>query len=83
MNTVTATLPADPDGQNDDRASWAHAALKEFASITGMDTAGEDDETIFGDLLADMMHWCDRNSVSFEAMLERARSNYEAETSPE
>lgn len=75
-------LPADPEGQNDDRASWAHQALKEFARVTNMDIAGEDDETILGDLLTDLMHWCDRNRISFEEVLAGAYRDYADETRP-
>lgn len=76
-------LPPDPDGQNNDRGEWADRALRTFAEVTGMDMAGEDDETILGDLLADLMHWCDRNAVDFDDMLERARMNYAEETRDE
>ena len=30
-------LPPDPDGQNDDRASWAETALQSFVDCTGSD----------------------------------------------
>jgi hypothetical protein len=32
------------------------------------------------ELLAGVMHWCDRSGESFEAQLERARSLYREET---
>lgn len=88
MNTTTTTvadldLPPDPERHNDNRAAWAATALNAFADVTMMNTAGEDGETILGDLLADLMHWCDRNGVDFNDMLERARDHYEEETRPE
>lgn len=68
-------LPPDPEGKNDDRAEWAAAALRQFQCITGTDY-----EDCLGDLLADLMHWCDRNDYDFEAALSRARGHYEEET---
>jgi len=60
---------------NDDRAEWAATALRSFQRRTG--TEHEDS---LGDLLCDLMHWCDRSDFDFEAALSRARSHYEAET---
>lgn len=77
MTARRCILP-DTDGQNDNRADWANAALVAFRSVTRCD--GED---ALADLLADLMHWCDRNNASFRDELERARSNYDAETSGE
>lgn len=68
-------LPPDPDGKNDDRAAWAAAALAKFMEVTGTD-----DESAVGDLLADLMHWADRNNFDFDAVLEHARWHYGAET---
>ena len=68
-------LPPDPEGMNDDRAEWAAAALRHFRCITSTD-----DGDVIGDLLADLMHWCDRNGVEFDTALSRARRHYEAET---
>lgn len=73
-------VPIDPDNLNNERADWAEAALDAFALVTRMDTAGEDYETILGDLLCDLMHWCDRNGVDFDVMLDVARMGYEDET---
>lgn len=86
MNTATIrNIPADPDDLNDDRAEWAQHALDQFAQLTGMDEGGgnEEDETVLGDLLADLMHWCDRHGVDFEAKLAGARANYAEETANE
>jgi hypothetical protein len=68
-------LPPDPDNLNDDRSAWAASALATFMQITGTDQ-----EDAVGDLLADLMHWCDRNNYEFELALIRARGHYEAET---
>jgi hypothetical protein len=68
-------LPPDPEGMNDKRAAWAGAALATFMQVTGTD-----DEYAVGDLLSDLMHWCDRNNYDFEAALARARGHYAAET---
>lgn len=70
----------DPDGLNDDRAEWAQAALDAFADVTDMDIACEDGETVLGDLLTDLMHWCDRNGVDFQKKLAGAALNYKEET---
>jgi hypothetical protein len=71
-------LPPDPDNMNDSRAQWADAALSAFMKETGADL-----EDSLGDLLADLMHWSDRNNFDFEAALDRARWHYEAETTGE
>ena len=74
---MTKRLPADPEAMNDDRAAWAAAALAEFQRITGTE-----DGDALGDLLCDLMHWCDRNDCQFDAALSRAQTHYEAETTP-
>lgn len=66
----------DPEGQNDDRASWAATALGAFRKETRTDP-----EDAISDLLADLMHWCDRNDSNFEHELARGRRHYEEETS--
>ena len=68
-------FPPDPEGMNDSRAEWAGAALSAFMRETGTD-----EEDALGDLLADLIHWCDRNKYDFDAALDRARGHYEAET---
>lgn len=59
MSELNMLLPPDPDGQNDDRAKWADAAITAFRRETG-----SDDDTILSDLLADLMHWSDRITIS-------------------
>lgn len=68
-------LPADPEGMNDERAQWAGVALRAFRD----ETKCEADEAP-GDLIADLMHWCDRNGMDFEAVLTQAREHYRVET---
>jgi hypothetical protein len=79
MNTVT-TLPPDPEGQNDDRANYASTALLAFADMTGLNQADIDEGTALGDLLCNLMHWCDRHDVSFDDGLSTARWHYTSET---
>jgi hypothetical protein len=71
-------VPPDPDRSNADRASWAAVALNAF-----QDETGADDEDALGDLLCDLMHWCDRSGYEMDVALERARGHYEAETGGE
>lgn len=71
-------LPPDPEGMNTKRARWGGIAVKAFQAATGTE-----DEDSLGDLLADLMHWADRNNFDFEIALERARCHYEAETAAE
>jgi hypothetical protein len=56
-----------------------------FATETGIyEDLRSDKETALGDLLADLMHWCDAcgangrpaRAVDFEAALKRARAHY-------
>jgi hypothetical protein len=70
-------LPPDPEMFNPSRALWAAAALAEFRRQTG---AGLADAV--SDLLADLMHWCDRFGQAFPEELRRARWHYEQETAP-
>ena len=72
---MTSTLPADPEGMNEDRAAWAGSALQNFKQTTGTDL-----EDSLGDLLADLMHWADRNDFDFGLAIDRARYHYLAET---
>jgi hypothetical protein len=68
-------LPPDPENLNGDRAEWAGAALRHFQCVTGTDY-----EDALGDLLCDLMHWCDRNNFDFELALFRAQGHNHAET---
>lgn len=68
-------LPPDPEGMNDERTSWAERAINTFIEATGTDR-----EDALPDLLANLMHWADREGTDFNANLETARMHYEAET---
>jgi hypothetical protein len=76
--------PLDDGITNDDRASWAEAALIVFAQRTGLaqETLGdkEDPFLIVSDLLADLAHWCDLNRVDLPSALTHAARHYHAET---
>jgi hypothetical protein len=53
---IKTQLPADPEGMNDDRAKWAMKPLFAFMKETGVDP-----EDAISDLVADLMHYCDRH----------------------
>jgi len=71
----TEPLPPDPKRRNANRARCAAAILAEFQRQTGADR-----EDALSDLLADLMHWCDRSAQDFPEKLRRARNHYVAET---
>jgi hypothetical protein len=77
-HSIKFFLPPDPEQMTDERAIWAQAALDAFILTTGADL-----EDALGDLLADLMHWCDRNRFDFDAALDRGRHHYQAETGEE
>ena len=68
-------LPLDPEFLNADRALWAAIALEAFRRETGADLADA-----VSDLLADLMHWCDRFGQKFRRELRRALDHYAEET---
>lgn len=74
---VTRETP-DPEHMNANRSGFASAAVEHFQEQTGTD-----DEDAVADLLADLMHFCDRDGYDFDAELARARMHYTEETSPE
>jgi hypothetical protein len=71
-------LPPDPEGMNDKRAEWAAQALAAFIERTNTD-----EQDAVCDLLADLIHWCDRHGIAFDDQLARARYHYDAETAGE
>lgn len=73
-----SSLPPDPEQMSNKRASRAARAVTAFQDVTGTD-----DEDVLCDLLADLMHWADRNDYDFDAALTRGRDHYEAETTGE
>jgi hypothetical protein len=78
MTLQNLIIPPDPEGLNDDRATWAGAAIAAFQQANRTD-----DEDVLSDLLADLMHWADRQKYDFEAALFRAKSHYVEETAAE
>ena len=62
--------------KNIERSGWAQSALDAFTAIVGESGDGESD---VGDLLADLMHLCDVQGISFEAALDQGRTHYEWE----
>src|SRR5271157_4021470 len=90
VNRRLAKNNADP--RNADRALWGELTVGSFASLTGLSRDVQiDPETVLGDLLADLMHWCDvqKNSdrliesLDFESALRRARDHYSEECADE
>lgn len=86
VNHRLAKASADPS--NADRALWASLAVVNFASVTGLSKDVQTDpETVLGDLLADLMHWCDVQQpsrgrivlIDFESALKRAHNHYAEE----
>lgn len=61
--------------RNPQVSTAAAVALDAFRHHTGAEP-----EDAASDLLADLMHWCDRHGASFSIELRRARSHYAAET---
>lgn len=59
------------------RAAWAAQAAATFALRTGI--AHENDATILGNLLSDLMHLCDRVDVPFGLVLNKGRNHYDEE----
>lgn len=60
------------------RALTAATALAAFKRATRTD-----DEDLLPDLLCNLLHYAGQSGIDFDAMLERARSNYEAELEEE
>jgi hypothetical protein len=71
-------LPSDPEDMNDERAYWAGETLAYFTRTYGEQEGG--DRQNLADLLADLAHYCDRNSLKLDECLATARMNYAAET---
>ena len=60
------------------RADRANAALDAWIAAAGEGGPASDPSTL-ADLLADLMHWCDREGIDFEDAWETAGINYAAE----
>lgn len=64
---------------NTDRAARIDETMEAYRTAqTGTPNRMEDPQDL-SDLLADLMHWCKREGVNFEAELTTARTNFEAE----
>ena len=64
------------------RAGWAETAVIAFARETHMDSSGDLEHacsSVIGDLVANLMHYCDVMGHDFEACLSTARMHYEHE----
>lgn len=75
-------FPRDPvtgEPTNDARANWAKDSLDLFAYKTCMDTAGEDDQTILTDLLANLMHLADRDGLNWMDAIAHAVEHFNFE----
>lgn len=68
------TRPRQGEPSNADRALWAAAAVEESCCQTGTDP-----QDALCDLLADLLHWCDRSDQDFLTELRRALHHYEVE----
>jgi hypothetical protein len=60
------------------RAEWAHRAVTKFQTDSGLGRADGLDIAMI-DLLCDLQHLCDRETLEFERLLSRAMGHYEAE----
>jgi hypothetical protein len=72
-------LPPDPEGMNDERAEWAQSALTVFMQQTGQ----TDEAESISDLIADLLHLCDRLELCPGAVLSQGEAHYQIETTPE
>lgn len=66
---------------NLDRADTADQALATFTRATGMQ--GEDYETRISDLVANLIHLCDREDVVIDDVITRAKQHHEFELEDE
>lgn len=63
---------------NESRARNARAGLVASLKQRGECWETLDEDTV-SDLLADLMHWCDRESLDFDRLLRFAKQNHEEE----
>jgi hypothetical protein len=62
-----------------DCAGYALHAVEAFASKTGLEIETDGLETAVSDLLADLMHLCDKEDLDFETCVARAEGHYHEE----
>jgi len=74
------TKTAEPT--NAQRAGWAYTALEAFANETGQLTSGDfehDMPSVIGDLLANLMHYCEQEKIDFSLCLARGQGHFRHE----
>jgi hypothetical protein len=72
------------DITNERRAAWAAQTLLQYAiSKEGGEELYDDPETVLTDLLCDLRHYADRESIDFKTCLDRAEMHYDAEVEEE
>lgn len=72
------------DITNEQRAGWAAHSILQYA--TGKEGGGElydDPATVLTDLLCDLRHYADRESIAFKTCLDRAETHYDEEVAEE
>lgn len=63
---------------NEERAERIDTVMQAYClTLDGRDFEGDEDDV--RDLLADLMHFCERMEIDFEENLRIARTNFEAE----
>lgn len=78
---IDGGTPEAIEADNTQRAAWGLAACEAFVDETfGGDADAESLGLVMGDLLADLMHLADAFGLDFDALIEKARFNYEPET---
>jgi hypothetical protein len=87
VTRIPPDATADEGISNAERANWAEAALMAFGRATGAVSSSigdiEEPFLIVADLLADIAHWCDRNSVELQSAMRYAARHYSTETGAE
>ena len=74
MDALPPDATADEGITNAERSLWAETALLAFGRQIGAvsNSIGDKEEPflIVADLLADLAHWCDRNSVELQSAIQ-------------
>lgn len=60
-------------------AFQARCALAAYAGATGRNL--DENDTVVGDFIADLMHYCQQNKIDFKGRLQNGRMHFEAEAS--
>ncbi len=64
---------------NEERADWAAEAVDAFAMATRLDASVDGIETVLGDLLCNLRHFCDRHGLDFAALSAHGKWHYDQE----